>query len=609
LSLQLQSPVPGSVPDQSIPPGCGYANRDGLTFQIKNSGDTAQEAELPWVVLLLSVQYHETVGGGSLIKPDVVLSATTVTRDFIESELIVRAGEWDLSSDAEHGKHEDVAIRKIVHHPYFMEDSGANNVALLFLERPLQLTRHINLICLPPTNRAFMFNRCVVSGWGKKTMNDVSFMNLMKKVEVPLVDSPTCEQQLRVPYTTAFNLHDSLICAGGEIGKDSCKGDGGAPLACPLQNDPNRYEQVGIVNFGFECGNQIPAAYTDVSKMRPWIEQQIQVNSVGSGGTKINYPYGYPRPVQGPFTNNGIQGPVRIQGHGQGVLVNNANDPYGYQRPVQGQGQGPLMTSTYDDRNGYQRPGIGPVQGQGHDQSIFVSNRYDKSGYQGPGIGPVQGQGHDQSKSVSNRYDKSGYQGPGQGQGYGIQVPLQGQGQGQSIHTSNRYDQSGFQAPDQGQGASVNNGFYQNGYQLQGQGQTTIRPKYDLQHNQEGRGEGGESGTNRYGSNQYQGQSTSGNIHNGYDRFFQGAAGTNGNMDQNRYQTFNEGGGRYDGGQGRLIPAGGGVGVPGAGQNYYIGGGDDETIEYPKQDNTIKFDNIPTTTTPITPIDMNVEDA
>jgi len=56
------------VPDQSIPPGCGYANRDGLTFQIKDSGDTAQEAELPWVVLLLSVQYHETVGGGSLIK-------------------------------------------------------------------------------------------------------------------------------------------------------------------------------------------------------------------------------------------------------------------------------------------------------------------------------------------------------------------------------------------------------------------------------------------------------------------------------------------------------------------------------------------------------------
>jgi len=141
---------------------------------------------------------------------------------------------------------------------------------------------------------------------------------------------------------------------------------------------------------------------------------------------------------------------------------------------------------------------------------------------------------------------------------------------------------------------------------VQGQGQTTIRPKYDLQHNQEGRGEGGESGNNRY---QYQGQSTSGNIHNGYDRFIQGAAGTNGNMDQNRYQTFNEGGGRYDGGQGRLIPAGGGVGVPGAGQNYYIGGGDDETIEYPKQDNTIKFDNIPTTTTPITPIDMNVEDA
>ncbi|XP_016962144.1 phenoloxidase-activating factor 2 [Drosophila biarmipes] len=281
-SEMLAMPVSGPVPDQWTPPDCGHANRDGRTFKKYNAGDTAQEAELPWMVVLLDARYFHTVGGGSLIKPDVVLTATSVIRKIPEEYLLARAGEWDLNSNAELGKHKDLVIRKIVPHPYFSETTGANNVALLFLDSPLPLSSHINLICLPPPNRAFIPNRCIVSGWGKRTMNDVSFIHALKKIEVPLVDSFSCEQQLRRPYTAAFTLHNSLLCAGGEIGKDSCEGDGGAPLACPLQGDPNRYEQVGIVNFGAGCGEPIPAAYTDVSKMLPWINHQIQLGTIGT---------------------------------------------------------------------------------------------------------------------------------------------------------------------------------------------------------------------------------------------------------------------------------------------------------------------------------------
>ncbi|KAI8042662.1 hypothetical protein M5D96_003979 [Drosophila gunungcola] len=115
-------------------------------------------------------------------------------------------------------KHVDVAIRKFVRHPDFSIRTGTNNVALLFLRKPLQLTRHINIICLPPPHRNFLRNRCFVSGWCKKNIEDHKYMNIMKKIEVPIVDSFTCERQLQEPYSFHFRLHNSLMCAGGEIG-------------------------------------------------------------------------------------------------------------------------------------------------------------------------------------------------------------------------------------------------------------------------------------------------------------------------------------------------------------------------------------------------------
>ncbi|EDW89715.2 phenoloxidase-activating factor 2 [Drosophila yakuba] len=271
----------GQVPkfDPSRPLQCGHVNSPELTSMMKGNQYTAREAEVPWMVALLYARNHLYFAGGSLIAPDVVLTATSITEKLNEDQLVVRAGEWDLLTKQEQGKHEDVPIRKIVRHIAFNRTTGANNVALLFLKRPLDLTHHINLICLPPSNRNFIYNRCIVSGWGKKNLEDNAYMNVQKKIYVPLVDRSSCQRQLKGFLGASFHLDNSLMCAGGEIGKDSCKGDGGSPLACPLQSDPYRYEQVGIVNYGLGCGSAVPAVYTDVSKMRPWIDYQIQENA------------------------------------------------------------------------------------------------------------------------------------------------------------------------------------------------------------------------------------------------------------------------------------------------------------------------------------------
>ena len=66
-----------------------------------------------------------------------------------------------------------------------------------------------------------------------------------------------------------FQLHQSEICAGGEIGKDACTGDGGSPLVCQAQS--GRWTVVGLVSWGIGCASELPGVYVRVSHFQNWI--------------------------------------------------------------------------------------------------------------------------------------------------------------------------------------------------------------------------------------------------------------------------------------------------------------------------------------------------
>jgi secreted trypsin-like serine protease len=106
-------------------------------------------------------------------------------------------------------------------------------------------------------------------GWG--TFNEDEgvdlIQNYMKKVILDRVDNEQCQATLREsPRTTnSFKLHESFICAGGEVGtdKDVCKGDGGGPLVCKKQGAP-QFVLAGIISWGIGCGDAIPGVYASV---------------------------------------------------------------------------------------------------------------------------------------------------------------------------------------------------------------------------------------------------------------------------------------------------------------------------------------------------------
>ena len=102
-------------------------------------------------------------------------------------------------------------------------------------------------------------------------------------MDVPVLLDFDCERKLKqTRLGTDFSLHPGFLCAGGEEGKDACKGDGGGPLACEVKRENRDKEKVsichlkcvqvngrwvlsGIVSWGLGCGEKdVPGVYVEV---------------------------------------------------------------------------------------------------------------------------------------------------------------------------------------------------------------------------------------------------------------------------------------------------------------------------------------------------------
>lgn len=239
---------------KKLPEACGLRNRNGLQFIATNHPPhQAQEGEFPWTVALLerktaqkSDEDSQFLCGGSLIHPQVVMTAAHCLIDKTVSRLLIRAGDWDSLSVHEFLPHQDRDVQEVILHEHFDPLNGYFDIALLILSSPVEIAENVNTVCLPPMNYEFSEQRCFASGWGTLSWKERHFLSIMKRIELPLVERNKCEEEFRkTRLGIHFQLHASFICAGGEKDVDTCRGDGGSPLVCQIPNTDDQYYQAG----------------------------------------------------------------------------------------------------------------------------------------------------------------------------------------------------------------------------------------------------------------------------------------------------------------------------------------------------------------------------
>ncbi|OWF43505.1 fibrinolytic enzyme, isozyme C-like [Mizuhopecten yessoensis] len=236
-------------------------------------GAQADPNEWPWQVSLQSRSVFflppSNFCGGSLIAPDVVLTAAHCVDGTSPSSVTVVAG---LHRQGSTSGSQTVPVSRIIMHPQY-DNSGAgfpNDIAVLRLSRSVSTAdKTAQIVQLPGENMSFLDNPdCWITGWGKTDANSGTAEVLME-ARMEVISNGDCEQSWS--QVSGASIYDTHICIEAQ-GKSACSGDSGGPLVCRVDG---KYALAGATSWGITTCEGFPSVYVRVSKYLSWINSNM----------------------------------------------------------------------------------------------------------------------------------------------------------------------------------------------------------------------------------------------------------------------------------------------------------------------------------------------
>lgn len=222
--------------------GVGAASADHASRVLVLGGGAVPSGTKTYTTGIRATIDGDSFCGGSLISPTHVLT-TTACIGYTKPANWVSVGTHYLN-----GTHdgEQIKVVSAQNHTGFNSTSGSYDVALLRLERPSKFMP----VKLPAADDSDVIPgmRSNLVGWGY-----TSYPNGTKAYELQGVG---LEVWSNTDCARIYSLDDTMVCAGGGVGKDSCNGDTGGPLI--KERGPGDEDDivVGLVSLGSRmwCG-------------------------------------------------------------------------------------------------------------------------------------------------------------------------------------------------------------------------------------------------------------------------------------------------------------------------------------------------------------------
>ncbi|XP_066457952.1 granzyme A-like isoform X2 [Eleutherodactylus coqui] len=236
---------------------------EGTKVKIIHGNEAIPHSRPYMALLIFETETEEMICGGSLIKPNWILTAGHCQKP--RSLVTVLLGAH--SREGREKGIQALRIAKSIQHPQYNHSNLKNDLRLIKLRGNARLGKNIQLLPLPEISEDIEAGSvCETAGWGvteKKIEADY-----LREVNITILNRDKCQKR----WQHRVNITQNLLCTSvGPNGQDSCTGDSGGPLIC---NGVYR----GVTSFGENvCGQANDASiFTRLTKEYiSWINSTI----------------------------------------------------------------------------------------------------------------------------------------------------------------------------------------------------------------------------------------------------------------------------------------------------------------------------------------------